>query len=254
MAIITNPEMRKVWKMLDIKWTRHGCPANKLPSFEKDAMALSLFSAINGAISETEREKTTRSDDELKYLDIAKDARALAAKIKQSSLNKSPLHWFPDHAINTILENDIKTEKAEGYFCLTHDENDFHKKGGIYTRRITKDLNGNDIWEYFKIDKNTKEFFKNQCITPRYPLLPEILKNVADDANTMAKYESTRLRIVKNSSVSKATIFIRALYPFWINYFGSPLYGTFATLCRVVLDDSNINAETIKDALKGYKS
>jgi len=253
MAIISHPEMRDVWKMLYIKWTRYGCPANKTPSFENGAMALSLFSAIKGAIGETERKKTTRRYDKFKYLDIAMDARALASRIKQSSLNKSPLHWFPDHAINSILKNDIKTEKAEGYFCLAYDENEFHKKGGVYTRRITKDANGNDVWEYLKIDKNTKEFFKNQCITPRYPLLAEILKNIADEADAIAEHEATKLRIVSNSSASEATIFVRALYPFWIKYYGGPLYGTFATLCRVILDDSSIGADTIKDALKGYK-
>jgi hypothetical protein len=253
-AITTHPKMEKVWKMLYKKWTRYGCPEHKTAKFENGAMALSLFSAIQGAINEVERKKTTRHEDAQKYLDIAKDAIALAVKIKQSQLNKSPLHWFPDSAINTMLARDIKTEKSSGYFCLAYDESDFHKKGGIYTRNVIKDLNGNDIWQYQQIAKNTREFFKNQCITPNYPILAEILKSVADEAEEMAKHEATRQRIVNKTSISEKTIFIRALYPFWIKYFGSPLYRTFATLCRVVLDDDSIDVDDIKDALKNYKS
>jgi len=252
-AILTHREMKSVWKMFYSKWKRYGCPQNKTSEFEKGAMAFSVFSAIKGAIAKTEIKSTTRSYDVIKYQEIARDARTLAVKIRQSSLNKSPFDWFSDKTVNAILGNDIKPEKADGFFSLIYDESEHHKKGGIYTRRIVKDLIGNDVLEYQQVAKNTKEFFKNQCITPTNPRLAEILIRVAGEADTIATHKETETRIAGNSKTTKVTMFIRALYPFLINYFGSPLYGTLAALCRVVLNDDSVGESTVKDALKGYK-
>lgn len=229
-------------------------PCDRQPlSYGNDLMAYFLFSAIEQAIKETKRKITTRNDDVLKYQEIAKSARQLLEKIKDSAIDHSPLHWFPIEAINTMLERDIKPEKEEGYFCLVQDESEYHRKGGIYKQVRAKDLNGNDVVEYWRFYENTKHFFNRRAITPQYPSLSTLLKNVATEADTAASREATKPRIVNRSSITKTTIFIRALYPFWFETFGGQLYRTFATLCRVILDDPNIDEDNIKEALRGYK-
>jgi hypothetical protein len=255
LALITDPEMERVWKMLYSKRKSYPIDSNEPKSYGDGVMAHFLFVDINRAFVETKRKITTKNDDALQYLEIAKAARSLAGKLRSSSLDLSPLHWFPIEAINTMLEKDINPEKAAGFFCLASDESDFHKKGGIYEEvRYTDKKSGKIISEYRRtMAGNTNEFFNRYMITPQYPSLSEILKSVADEANEAAKHESTRPRIVGKATISTTTIFIRALYPFWLETFGGPLYRTFAALCRVVLDDSSIDENNIKDALRNYK-
>ena len=48
---------------------------------------------------------------------------------------------------------------------------------------------------------------------------------------------------------SEITIFIRVLYPVWMDFFGSPLYGTFAKVCKAVFADDNIDAAQTRTAI-----
>lgn len=234
-ALTTNPEMTKVWKML----------YKKAPS--KMTMEIGLVHAVTMAMSTSEDKITTMNDDISKYQEIAKAARELVKKLNRSKLDLSPLHWFPDTAIGAILEKDINPDKANGYFCLINDEGNLHKKGGIYEEVINNDGTS----QYWRAHENTREFFNQHAITPQYPVLSEILTSLAATADSVANQEAIKPRLANRTSASKTTVFIRALSPYWLETFNGPLYRTFATLSRVVLDDTSIDSNTVKDALKG---
>jgi hypothetical protein len=252
-ALITSPKMERVWKILYSKRKLYQIDMDEQKTVGDGVMAHFLFTSINEAIRETKRKFTTRNEDVLKYQEIAKAARLLADKLSGQSLDHSPLHWFPDEVINTILERDINPDKASGFFCLVHDEGEFHKKGGIYeVARYTNRKSGEILSGQWRAAENTNEFFNRFMITPEVPL-SSILNDLASNADTAAKKEGERTRIAKKFNTSESTMFIRALYPFWLETFGSPLYRTFATLCCVVLDDKEIGEENIKDALRGCK-
>lgn len=251
--LATNPEMEKVWRMLFKR--KLYVPVDDKSKAQGDyAMVLTLHNHVVMAIRELDKKFSTTADDVLEYQEIAKAARLLAAKLHNRSLDHSPLHWFPDEAINTMLARDITPDKASGYFCLIRDESEFHKKGGIYQEiRATDKDSGKIVSEYWNVANNTNEFFNKLMITPQFPRLSEILKSLASDADEAKRKEVKRPRIAKNKDTLEATKFIRALYPFWIETFGTPLYKTFAALCRVVLNDSLIDGSTIKAALRNYK-
>ncbi len=247
--LTTDLNMKRVWAMLRKNRVRYKWEEHKPSEHGDGIMALHLFNQIIRAIHETERQRTTRSEDVLMYQEIANATRILAAKVSLSSLDVSPLHWFPTEAVNTMLRLDINPEKAAGYFCLVHDEGELHKKGGIY-----QEIRFNDgTNEYLRVAENTTEFFNKFCITPQYPSISKILESMANEAVTAAKHEEKRQRIASKSTITKTTIFIRSLYPFWHETFGGHLYRTFAALCRVVLDDSSIDEADIKDAVRNYK-
>jgi hypothetical protein len=252
-ALATNPEMEKVWERL-LKSRRY-VPADDISkSRGDDAMVLSLHHYVVNAIHKLDRKFSTVNDDVLECQEIAKAARLLAAKLHNRSLDHSPLHWFPDEAINTMLARDINPDKASGYFCLIRDESEFHKKGGIYSEvRFTDKDSGKIVSEYWNVANSTNEFFNKFMITPQFPRLSEILKSLASDADEATRKEVKRPRIAKNKDTSDATKFIRALYPFWIETFGTPLYKTFAALCRVVLDGCQVRESSVKDALRWHK-
>ncbi len=251
--LATNPEMANVWKILVKR--RLYVPVDDRSKKQGDySMMLSLHHHIVSAILEVNNKFSSRNDDVLEYQEIAKAARLLAAKLHHTRLDLSPLHWYPDNAINSMLARDINPDKASGYFCLIRDEGESHKKGGIYSEvRFTDKESGEIVSEYWRsMANNTNEFFNQFMITMDVEL-SYILKNLACDADEAAQVEAVRPRISKNIDTSEATKFIRALYPFWIELFGSPLYRTLATLCRVVLNDSQIDESNVKDALRNYK-
>lgn len=252
-AITTNPEMEAVWKMLYQKRVREKCDEYMPSSYGDGAMACQLFFNIMDAIKKTKQKKTTRSEDVFKYKKIAKAARELAKQVRHSELNISPLHWFPINAINTMLEKDINPDKASGCVCAIDDQGDYQKKGEIYHSFLAKDFSGKDTCHYWPVGKNNSDFFNKYCITPMV-LFSEVLDSMAAEADIKAKHESKKRRIVDKTTISTTSIFVRALYPFWIEKFGGTLSGTFAALCRAVLDDPEIDENSIKTALKNYKT
>lgn len=138
-------------------------------------------------------------------------------------------------------------EKLSGYASFISDEavgeplNDSFYKGDIYREGTNSD--GVPSHEYF----SKIHFFQRFVITEKLPVLSDILGSLVSDAKELAKTTKTEPRINDRSSISPTTIFIRTLYlDFWLNEFGSPLYGTFAKLCRVVLDDPTIDINTVK--------
>jgi hypothetical protein len=252
-ALTTNPEMERVWKMLYSKRNLYKIDAHEPKHVGDGLMSHFLFTSINGAFCETKRKFTTRNEDVLKYQKIAKAARLLIEELSGQSLDHSLLHWFPDDVISTILKRDINPDKASGFFCLAHDEGEIHKKGGIYEEvGYTDKKSGDIVYEHWRVADNTNEFFNKFMITPKVPLTG-ILKSLASDADKAAKKEGEKPRVASKYNTSELTIFIRALYPFWLETFGSPLYRTFATICCVVFDDIGINEYAIRDALRGYK-
>lgn len=206
-ALTTHKEMKSVWSMLNARRILGQCDETQEKGICDGVMAFFLFQEILSALVETMQRQTTKSEDVEKYLDIAKSARLLAVKLSQSSLDLSPLYWFPN-------EGEI---------------------------------------EYRALDENSQEFLERLYIKHDHPTLSTILNTMAIDADAAAKHESTRPRLSSRSTTTPKTIFIRALYPYWIKTFGGELARTFAALCRVVLNDTNIGEDDIKNALSSYK-
>lgn len=252
--LITKTEMKRVWKELYKRRKEYPIDLKYPRSHGDGVMALYLFGAIEHAIFEMGREITTRNDDVLKFQEIAKSARVLAEKISQSRLDLPLFEWLPIEAINTMLVKDINPDKAAGFFSLVKDESEFHRKGGIYEEvRYTDKKSGKIVSEYWRtMANNTKEFFNRFIITPQRPCISQTLKSLAEEADKQADYQAKRTRLANKFTTSKKTIFIRSLYPFMLEHFGSPLRGTLASLCTVVLDEKIVE-EDVKNALKGYK-
>lgn len=115
-ALITKPEMERVWKMLYEKRRKYPVDSKEPKSHGDRVMALSLLHAIEMAISATNKKFTTRNEDVQKYREIAKSARFLALKVSESKLDSSLFEWISVEAINTMLERDINPDKAAGFF------------------------------------------------------------------------------------------------------------------------------------------
>jgi len=79
-ALTTNPEMERVWKMLYSKRKPIGCDVNQDKSIGDGLMAYFLFIDIDKALVNTTLKATTRSEDVLKYQEIAKLARELSER------------------------------------------------------------------------------------------------------------------------------------------------------------------------------
>jgi hypothetical protein len=248
--LCTHSDMEALWKRLYSQRRVRPCDNDNSKDLGNSLMAFSLFNEIKGAFWLTTATKhSTRQDDIREYQTLAKAARELANSLHYSVLNDPVYRWYPVEAINTIIEKDINLEKFTGCFSLINDENELNRKGVVYQE--VKIDNRESV--YWKVAENTKDFFVKYCITPQYPFLSQILQSLATDADDLAKKAGKEPRLIERSS-SPATIFIRKLYvDFWREEFGSPLYRTFATLCRVVLDDPTIDSDTVKDALKGLK-
>ena len=242
--LLTDCRMEKVWATLNSK-----IKTVDIDIRASNDMAIILYLRVEEALMETRTNTTTRVEESTKYQEIAKTTRKLQRLINGSSLDTTPYQWFSDEAINTILEHDIKPDKAEGLFCLIEDINDSHKKGNIYSTKIAR--YGGDSWWW--VHNNTKEWFISGVITPQYPVMSYILKNMASDADFLAEDALKRDRVCISKHTRKETIFIRCLYVnFWRKEFGSPLYRTFGTLCSVVLNKS-ISGEEVRDALRTSK-
>jgi hypothetical protein len=248
-ALTTHADMKRVWKMLYKERIDYPMDSYKPRKYGDEVMEHDLFRSIQMSIMEAKKVKSTKADNIKKYLELAKLARTLSEKIKDQTLDHSPFNWLSDGEINIILERDINPDKADGYFCLVNDESEFHKKGGIYKEvKFTDKESGKPAAEAWRMYENTHEFFNKFAITPRVKL-SDILKDFAESADIAAK-QSVK---TPHNDISTKTLFIRSLYPFWIETFRSPLYGTFASLCRVVLDDENIGREDIQAAIKSIK-
>lgn len=191
------------------------------------------------------------------YKDIAKDARLLANKIKNAEAVDLPLmELMSTKAISKLLDA-IKPEMASRFCCLINDEindeNDIDRKYSICSVWEYPNNNGKSDIEFIKCYDNTDDFFLMK-IAPRHPTLSFALKKFADLADLEAKAEKARFKIATCDDISKLTIFIRVLYPVWMDFFGSPLYGTFAKVCKAVFADDNIDAEQTRTAITGvYK-
>ena len=188
------------------------------------------------------------------YKEIANAAKLLSGLVKDTTLDVTPYRWFPDSAISRILTEDIKPEKVAGYFC--HIENSGgHKKGEIFKTVEVEKFGDTSKTEYWKFADNQQKWFSRWIITPQCPSIAFIVNELAKDADKLAKEAMTRQRIVeKPKAISKSSIFIKSLYiDFWKVEFGSPLYRTFATLCKVVLNDESISESSIRDTLKKIK-
>ena len=123
-ALGAHEEMESVWPMLYKKRRIY---------INNNVMAGALFRMTVNAVINTQHKITTRSESVAKYQDIAKSARELSEKIKNSAVDFNIMELLPDEAIKTMLELDINPKKAEGYFCLINEEGGIHKKGGIYS-------------------------------------------------------------------------------------------------------------------------
>jgi hypothetical protein len=251
--LTTSCDREKIWKRLYEKRRHYPCDDHKPKSFGNDNMAWRLYSEIERAWRESEREHPTRAEDAQKYQTIAKTARELARAMRGSLLDDTPYRWYPLKAINTIIKKDIKPEKLAGLFCLAQDESDFHKKCGIYAPVNVQLHDGTEITEHWRLYEDTEDLFERRIVTPQYPVMSQILTTLALDADKLAHDSMTEPRLVDRPTINKRTIFIRALSKFWLDEFGTPLYRTFAALCSVVLNDPDISGETVKDALKAYK-
>ena len=111
---------------------------------------------------------------------------------------------------------------------------------------------GGESEEYWREYESTSDFFKYGVMTTQHPPISVTLNTLAIEADSRAKHEATKPRLASSVETSKVTIFIRALYSDWIYIFGSPLYRTFAALCRAVFDDPSIDEDSIKNAIRGY--
>jgi|GEM_PF-1502189 len=249
----THDEMQSVWKELCKRSKR--CEQVKYPYRDdpetcEQFMVLELEANITSAVYESKRNHTKRQDDIEKYKSIADAAHELLKVLYNSRLDTTVYRWYSPEVKNAIIENDLIPEKLSGYASCIKDEDGITRlrKGDIFREDI--DEYGWGRAEYIP----SEMFFERFVITAHRPVMSEILKNLAEDAKELAEETKTEPRIVERSSLSPTSIFIRTLYEeFWLNEFGSPLYRTFAALCRVVLDDPEITVDTVKDALKPPK-
>lgn len=252
LKLATHDEMESVWRML-CKSSRR-CQRITYPYRDRDDcekfMIMELVVSISLAIAEFKRNHSKRQDVIDKYQAIAKAARGLIKALSNSSLDTTVYRWYSPEAIDAIMEKDINRERLSGYSSYINDEGGLLgiRKGDLFREDTNED--GLDRYVYVPLEM----FFELFGITHQRPVISEILKRLATDADNLAEETKNEPRIVERSSISATTIFIRTLYSeFWREEFGSPLYGTFASLCRVVLDEPEITDSTVKEAIKGLK-
>jgi hypothetical protein len=101
-ALISNPEMKSVWKMLYQKRVSNGYDERQPASFCSGVMAYFLFQVILSSIVETKRKITIRSEDVLKYQEIAKAARELAEMVSGSGLDVYSGPHCPDNLSSSL--------------------------------------------------------------------------------------------------------------------------------------------------------
>jgi hypothetical protein len=248
LKLATHDEMESVWKELCKRSNR--CKRIEYPYQDRDDcekfMIMELISSITLAIVESKQNHSKRQDDIEKYRTIAKAARGLAKALSNSPLDTTVYRWYPPEVIDVIMEKDINPEKLSGYSSHINDEGGFLNicKGDLFREDTSGCCSHVPLAMFFEIFG----------ITPQRPVMSEILKSLAADADDWAEETKTEPRIAERSSISATTIFIRTLHSeFWFKEFGSPLYRTFASLCRAVLNEPEITADTVKDALKGLK-
>lgn len=253
LRLITDPDLKTAWKTLKKHRRTWSCDEHKPRAYGDDAMAVRLFDHIQYALERTEQEISTRDKEVRRYQSIAKAARELAGLIENSTLDKTPYRWFPQEAINTILETAIRPELINGYFSLAMDSSERHRKGGVYHPVKVNDFCGSEKEELWRVAENTKELFENHIMRPQYSVFSKILRALAADADGLAKESVHKPLLASHADTSRSTRFIRALYPDWLWEFGGPRYRTLAAFCGVVLDDKSISRKTVDDALKGFK-
>jgi hypothetical protein len=252
LKLATHDEMESVWKELCKRSNR--CKRVEYPYQDRyqceSSMIMELVSYIRLADHQSKQNHSKRQDDIEKYRAIAKAARGLAKALSNSPLDTTVYRWYPPEVIDVIMEKDINPEKLSGYSSYINDEDGFLNicKGDLFREDTNED--GSDRFVHVPLEM----FFELFGITHQRPVISEILKSLATDADNLAEETKNEPRIVERSSISATTIFIRTLYSeFWREEFGSPLYGTFASLCRVVLDEPEITDSTVKEAIKGLK-
>lgn len=256
LKLATHAEMEKVWKELCKRTKR--CERSRY-SYRDDPgecerfMIIELIGAIQLAEIESKKHHSNRNNEIERYQAIADLAAQLTRAIFKTPLDGTVDEWFSHETINKIIVEDIDPEKLSGFASLISDEavgetliDSFFYKGDIFRECTNSD--GVPRHEYMP----REQIF--QCfITANLPVLSEILSNIATTAKDMAENAKTKPRINERSNLAPATIFIRTLYwDFWRDEFGSPLYSTFASLCRVVLGDPTIDEDTIKNTLRSF--
>jgi hypothetical protein len=167
------------------------------------------------------------------------------------ALNAPIDEWFPQEAMDSIIEMDVGLEKLSGIASLISDE--------AVPTPLRGDLRKGDLLcEVTNSDGTTstkyggKEILFKEFITPRLPMLAYFLGGIADRTKKMAEEAETGQRLNERSNISPTTIFIRTLYQdFWFREFGGRLDETFAKLCSVVLVENPISGDTVRTALRG---
>ena len=248
----TDEEMCLVWRKLLKRSNRH--ERNKNLYQDRDEcetiIIAELVTHIQLAIYESKKYHSKRQEDINKYLSIANSANELLRALYKTSLDTTVYRWYSPEIINAIIENDLKPEKLSGYASYIHDEDGITglRKGDIFREDI--DDYGMGMAEYIP----SQMFFEHFVITAHRPVMSEILKNLVADAQKLAEETKVEPRIVERTSIAPTSIFIRKLYKdFWLNEFGGVLSGTFAALCRVVLENPEINEDTVKSAIKDLR-
>lgn len=254
LKLATHDDMEAVWKILIKHTKRH--EQNKYfrqsdPDECEQHMIIELIANIESAILKSKKLHSKRKDDIEKYKSIADAAALLQRLIHNTPLDKPVDQWFSQEVINSIIEKDLDPEKLSGYASFISDEavgeplNDSFYKGDIYREGTNSD--GVPSHEYF----SKIHFFQRFVITEKLPVLSEILGSLVTDAKEIAEATKIEPRLNERSKISPTTIFIRTLYwNFWLNEFGTPLYRTFAALCQVVLDNQEIDKDTVINALR----
>jgi len=84
--------------------------------------------------------------------------------------------------------------------------------------------------------------------------LSNIMQRLSVEAEMAEAMVDTETQVLPYPNIKNAqrTAFIRVLSLNFMNYYNSYLYRTQATIARIVLDDSSIGENMVKDALKGW--
>ncbi|MGR8932493.1 MAG: hypothetical protein ACU836_17865 [Gammaproteobacteria bacterium] len=224
LRFLTNPKMKSVWKIL--KKSNPELPETL------------IFNLAQIGIYQANKRQLSRSEEILKYQEIAKAARNLAAKLKNSDLDNPVFYLFDEEAVMELLEHDIKPDKAEGYYCSIRGD----KKGVIFKKR------GNISYRH---NRDNLEFFRENAITPQYPSIATSMLNLAIEAEKLSKIKASEPRLFDGKS-HKKTVFIRTIFFDWKTFNKSPLYRTLATFTSVALEEEVIESD-VKDAIRIFR-
>jgi L-rhamnose mutarotase len=183
---------------------------------------------------------------------MARVWRMLLKKKKKCALKEYGVFVMPEQLLFAIAYA-LKEMKSE-HLSRTEEFNNYNEiaKAAKHLSNLVKNT---ELDRYYRDAENIHDWFQDQVVSKKRAKLSNIIIGLEKDATKLVKRALTRKRFLqKPKSASEITIFIRVLYlTYWKDAFDEPMNGTFASLCNVVIEGTDIDDQKIRYALESYR-